>query len=77
LSEAVSQNLSEVKETFGGFDGLSVQVNNYASRVTTESPLNYAKEAEHLSPDFTDCIYGSSVNMLTQILQGTLLDDIF
>jgi flagellar hook-associated protein 2 len=77
LSEAVSQNLSEVKETFGGLDGLSVQVNNYATRVTTESPLNYAKEAEQLSPDFTDFIYGSSVNMLTEILQGTLLDDIF
>jgi len=75
LSEAVSQSLSEVKETFGGLDGLSVQVNNYASRMTTESPLNYAKEAEKLSPDFTDYIYGSSVNMLTQILQGTLLDD--
>ncbi len=75
LSEVVSQSLSEVKETFGGLDGLSVQVNNYASRVTTESPLNYAKEAENLSPDFADYIYGSSVNMLTQILQGTLLDD--
>ena len=75
LSETVSQNLSEVKEIFGGLDGLSVQVNNYTSRVTTESPLNYAKEAEQLSPDFTDYIYGSSVNMLTQILQGTLLDD--
>ncbi len=49
LSEAVSQNLSEVKETFGGLDGLSVQMNNYASRVTTESPLNYAKEAENFS----------------------------
>ena len=77
LSEVVSQSLSEVKETFGGLDGLSVQVNNYALRVTTESPLNYAKEAENLSPDFTDYIYSSSVNMLTQILQGTLLDDIF
>jgi flagellar hook-associated protein 2 len=76
LSEVVSQSLSDVKETFGGLDGLSVQVNNYASRVTTESPLNYAREAEQLSPDFTDYIYGSSVNMLTQILQGTLLDDL-
>jgi flagellar hook-associated protein 2 len=75
LSEAVSQNLSEIKETFGGLDGLSVLVSNYATRVTSESPLNYAKEAENLNPDFTDYIYGSSVNMLTQILQGTLLDD--
>lgn len=75
LSESVSQRLSEIKETFGGFDGLSVQISNYASRVTTDSPLNYIKEAENLSPDFTDYIYSSSVNMLTQILQGSLLDD--
>jgi flagellar hook-associated protein 2 len=77
LSEAVSQNLSGIKETFGGFDGLGVQINSYASRVATDSPLNYGKEAESLSPDFTDYIYGSSVNMLSQILQGSLLDDFF
>ena len=75
LREAVSQNLSEIKETFGGFDGLSVRIHNYAARVTTDSPLNYVKEAENLNPDFTDYIYSSSVNMLTQILQGSLLDD--
>ena len=75
LSESVSQNLLEIKESFGGFDGLGVQISNYASRVTTDSPLNYINEAENLSPDFTDYLYSSSVNMLTQILQGSLLDD--
>ena len=77
MGDAVSQNISGIKETFGGFDGLAVQINNYASRLTTDSPLNYGKEAENLSPDFTNYIYGSSVNMLSQILQGSLLDDFF
>lgn len=75
LSEAVSQNLSGIKETLGSFDGLGAQISSYASRMAIDSPLNYGKEAESLSPDFTDYIYSSSVNMLTKILQGTLLDD--
>jgi flagellar hook-associated protein 2 len=75
LSEAVSQNLSDIKRTFGGFDGLGEQITGYTSHIATDSPLNYVKEAGNLSPNFTDYIYSSSVNMLTQILQGTLFDD--
>ena len=75
LGEAVSQNLSEIKQTFGGLDGLAEQIKSYTSHIATDSPLNYMKEAAAMSPEFTDYLYSSSVNMLTQILQGSLLDD--
>ncbi len=77
LATATSQNMAEVKETFGGFDGLAVQMNNYASHVETDSPLNYAKEAEHMSMSFSDYLYGVSANMMQEILQGSLLSTYF
>lgn len=46
LATAVSENLSGVKDAFGGFDGLAARVHSYASHISTDSPLNYAKEAE-------------------------------
>jgi len=43
----------------GGSDSLvmqtftsALQVSNYASRIATDSPLNYAKEAENMSIEF-------------------------
>jgi flagellar hook-associated protein 2 len=77
LATATSQNMEEIKETFGGFDGLAVQMNNYASRIETDSPLNYAKEAENMSMSFTDYLYGTSATLLQQILQGSLLNTYF
>ena len=74
LTTAVAQNMAEIKETFGGFDGLAVQVNNYASRIATDSPLNYAKEAENISLEFADYLYGASAGMLQNLLQGMLLN---
>jgi len=75
LNEAVVQKFSEIKETFGSFDGLGVQTNNYASHLATDSPLNYAEEAKNMTPEMVDHIYGSSAGMLSQILQGSLLDN--
>ena len=74
LSTAVSQNMDNIKDVLSGFDGLAVQTNNYASRVSTDSPLNYAKESENISPEFTDYIYGTSTTMLQQALTGSLLN---
>jgi flagellar hook-associated protein 2 len=74
LTLAVSDNLAGIKEAFGGFDGLGVQINNYASRVVTDSPLQYAEEAEGMHADFVDSFYNVSSGMLQQILQGSLLD---
>ncbi len=74
LTAAVNQNMAEIKEAFGGFDGLAVQLNNYASRITTDSPLNYAKEAENMSIEFADYLYGTSAGMLQNLTQGTLLN---
>lgn len=74
LASAVSQNLSGIKAAFGGFDGLAVEINSYASRISTDSPLNYAKEAEDMSLEFADYLYGVSAGMMQQILTSSLLD---
>lgn len=74
LATAAGQDMAGIKEAFGGFDGLAVQMENYASRVATDSPLNYAKEAESLSMGFTDLLYSSSASMMQQILQGSMLN---
>lgn len=74
LSAAVSQNMDNIKDAFSDFDGLAVQTNNYASHVSTDSPLNYAKESENISMEFTDYIYSSSTAMLQQALTGSLLN---
>lgn len=74
LTAAVSQNMDNIKDVLSSFDGLAVQVNNYASRVSTDSPLNYAKESENISMEFTDYIYGASTTMLQQALTGSLVN---
>lgn len=74
LATAASQNMAEIKEAFGGFDGLAVQINNYATRIATDSPLNYAKESENISMEFTDYLYGTSAGMLQNLMQGMLLN---
>ncbi len=74
LGEAVNQNLSGVKETFGGFDGLAVQFSNYTSRMTFDNPLKYAKDAENMNIDSISLIYNFATGRSQQLLQGTLLD---
>jgi len=74
LALAASQGMAEIKEAFGGFDGLAMQVNSYTSRIATDSPLNYAKEAGGMSTEFSDYLYGVSTDMLQQVLQGSLLN---
>jgi len=74
LSEAADQDKDNIKNLFGGLDGLAVQVNSYASGISTDSPLNYAKEAENISKEFADYIYGASAGMLQQALTGSLLN---
>ena len=74
LAAAVNQNLSGIKEIFGGFDGLAVEINSYASQISTDSPLNYAKEAEDMSLEFADYLYSASAGMLQQLLAGSILN---
>lgn len=74
LTTAVSDNLSNIKDAFSGLDGLAVQMKSYASRMVTDSPLNYAKEAEGMTTDFADYLYGTSATMLEAIVQGMLLN---
>ena len=71
---AQTVTLSGIKEVFGGSDGLAVEVNSYASHISTDSPLNYAKEAEDMSIEFADYLYSASAGMMTQILTGSLLN---
>lgn len=74
LAMATSQNMTEIKEAFSGFDGLAVQMNNSASRIAMDSPLNYAKEAENMSMEFTDYLYSASAGMLQNLMQGMMLN---
>jgi flagellar hook-associated protein 2 len=74
LEESINQDFSDIKEAFAGFGGLAVGVENELNRISLASPLEYAKEAESMHTDFSDYIYSSSASMLTQILQGALLD---
>lgn len=74
LATAASQSMAEIKETFGGFDGLAVQMNNYATHIATDSPLKYAKESEDMSMEFTDYLYGTSAGMLQNLMQGMLMN---
>lgn len=74
LEESIDQDFSEIKEAFAGFGGLAVRVENELNKISLASPLEYAKEAESMHIDFSDYIYSSSASMLTQILQGAMLD---
>ncbi|MEE8398761.1 MAG: flagellar filament capping protein FliD [Desulfobacterales bacterium] len=74
LTAAVRENLSGVKDTFGGFDGVAVRTHSYASEVSTDSPLNYAKEAGSMSVAFADYIYNASVGMMKLTLTGSLVN---
>lgn len=77
LAAAAGQELSDIREAFGGFDGLAVQLDSYASRVSTDSPINYAKETESLSSYQKDYVFDASGSMLEQIIRGSLLDALF
>jgi len=74
LASAVNQDMAGVKSTFSGFDGFSYQVKTYSSRISTDSPLNYAKESESMNLEFTDHLYSTSAQMLRDILQASFLD---
>ncbi len=74
LDTAVAENLSGIKDAFGGLDGLAVQTKNLSSKIATDSPLHYAKEAEGLEMDQTDLLYGTSASMLQNLLQGAILN---
>ncbi len=74
LSAAVSGNMDTIKDVLNDFDGLAVRITGYASRVATDSPLNYAKEAENVSTEFTDYIYGTSAGLLQRMMTGSMLD---
>lgn len=74
LTEAIDQNPAGIKNTFGGFDGLAVQFNNYASSLATDNPLNYAKEADNMDIYFMDQAYSFSAETSKNILEGMLLN---
>lgn len=74
LTSTLNQDPLAVKDIFTGFNGLAVEINSFTSRVSSDSPLNYAKEADSFSEDFTDFIYDSSASRLKQLLAGSLLN---
>ena len=74
LSAAISGNPSMVEDIFASFDGLAEEISSFASKVASDSPLNYAKEGDSLSAEFSDFIYDSSALQLKQLLAGSMLD---
>jgi flagellar hook-associated protein 2 len=74
LTEAIDQNPAGIKETFAGFDGLAVQFYNYASRITTDNPFNYAKEAADRDLYSMGQTYSLSAATSKNLLEGTLLN---
>lgn len=74
LTEAIDQNPAGIKNTFGGFDGLAVQFNNYASSLATDNPLNYTKEADSMDIYSMDQAYSFSAETSKNILEGMLLN---
>ncbi len=74
LTEAINQNPTGIKDTFGGFDGLAVQFNSYASSLATDNPLNYAKEADNMDLYSMAQPYSFSAETSKNILEGTLLN---
>jgi flagellar hook-associated protein 2 len=74
LSSVISSNPSAVEDIFASFDGLAEDISSFTSKVASDSPLNYAKEADSLSTEFSDFIYDSSAMQLKQLLAGSMLD---
>jgi len=72
LAAAASQNMTGIESAFAGLDGLAVQMKTYASRITADTPLNYAKEAGIVNTDFAGYLSGVSSAMYEQILLGSL-----
>ena len=74
LNLVIEKDLSKVKQLFSGFDGLAIQLNQYANKIALDSPLNYMKGAEELNDEFKTQIYSSSALMIQQLLQGKMFD---
>ncbi len=74
LLSSIENDSAGVKDIFASFDGFAVQVNSLVSNIATDSPLNYAKESDSLSQEYTDLIYDSSATQLKQLLSGSMLD---
>lgn len=74
LTSSLRRDLLGIKDMLGGFDGLSVRLDNFARQIASDSPLNYTKEADQLSHDLVDYVYGSSAGILRQMLEGLVLD---
>ncbi len=72
FTTAVSQNMTGIKSALAGLDGLAIQMKNCASRITADSPINYAKEAGVANADFVGYLSGNSSAMYEQILLGSL-----
>lgn len=73
LENAVNEDISLIKETFGGRDGLAVRIDNLMSHVTTGFPLQYAKEADTIPRDSFYDIYKTSKEMLETMLSQNYL----
>ena len=72
LSLALNQNLGDIKNAFSGIDGLSIQINNYSSRIKSSPISNYSKES--LNSIFAKDFYNNLRNLNQNFTQGMLFD---
>lgn len=72
LATATAQNMKGIKRTFAGINGLAVRINNYASHISSDSPINYAKEAPITNIAFSNNLYVYSGTLLQQSLLGSI-----
>ena len=72
LSLAFNQNLGDIKNAFSGIDGLSIQINNYSSRIKSSPISNYSKES--LNSIFAKDFYNNLRNLNQNFTQGMLFD---
>ena len=72
LSLALNQNLGDIKNAFSGIDGLSIQINNYSSRIKSSPISDYSKES--LNSIFAKDFYNNLRNLNQNFTQGMLFD---
>jgi hypothetical protein len=72
LKLLLSQGCSGIREALGDVDGLAARIGEFTERISTDSPLNYAREARQMNPDLEDYIHRTSAFLMKDIIQDRI-----
>jgi flagellar capping protein FliD len=72
LKVLLAQGCSGIREALGDVDGPAARIGEFTERISTDSPLNYAREARQMSPDLEDYIHRTSAFLMKDIIQDTV-----